>query len=74
MKKIIRSAEDFEEHSVADDVRSEVYNALADIMYRYQASQKDMDYALNWFNSHFYMDDPNAPYDDEDDFDDYTKL
>lgn len=58
MKKIIRSSEDFGEYGVADNVRSEVYNALADIMYRYQASQEDMDAAIDWFNSHFYIDEP----------------
>lgn len=57
MKKIIRSAERIC-GSKTDDLRSEVYNALSDIMYRFDASQEDMDDAIDWFNAHFYIDEP----------------
>lgn len=36
------------------DIRSEVYNALADIMFETGASKEDMAQALEWFQIHFY--------------------
>lgn len=37
------------------DIRSEVYNALADIMFKTGASKEDMDKALEWFTLRFYV-------------------
>lgn len=37
------------------DIRCEVYNALADIMFKTDASKEDMDRALEWFNVRFYV-------------------
>jgi hypothetical protein len=42
------------------DIRSEVYNALADIMFETGASKEDMDKAIEWFQIKFYE------YEDED--------
>ena len=36
------------------DIRSEVYNALADIMFTTDATEKDMDKAIEWFQILFY--------------------
>lgn len=36
------------------DIRSEVYNALANIMFETKASKEDMDRALEWFTLRFY--------------------
>lgn len=44
------------------DIRSEVYNALADIMFKTGASKEDMDVALEWFDMRFYEVD----YEEED--------
>lgn len=38
------------------DIKSEVYNALADIMFETGASKEDMDKAINWFIEKFYVD------------------
>ena len=38
------------------DIKSEVYNALANIMFETGASKEDMDKAINWFNEQFYVD------------------
>lgn len=43
------------------DIRSEVYNALADIMFETGASKEDMDKAIEWFQIKFYEDE----YEDE---------
>lgn len=40
-----------------DKIRSEVYNALAQIAFEYDADKEDMDKALKWFNDKFYDDD-----------------
>ena len=40
--------------SIEMDIRSEVYNALADIMFMTDATEKDMDEAIEWFQIHFY--------------------
>ena len=37
------------------DIRSEVYNALAGIMFETEASKEDMDRALEWFTLRFYV-------------------
>lgn len=42
------------------DIRSEVYNALAEIMFKTGANQKDMDEAIEWFQTHFYEDEENT--------------
>lgn len=42
------------------DIRSEVYNALADIMFETGANKEDMDKAIEWFQIKFYE------YEDED--------
>lgn len=39
------------------DIRSEVYNALADIMFETGASKEDMDKAIEWFQFKFYEDE-----------------
>ena len=36
------------------DIRSEVYNALATIIFETEASKEDMEAALEWFELHFY--------------------
>lgn len=47
----------------ADDLRSAVYNALAEIMYEFTAKRdivvnaSDMDKAYEWFSTHFFLDD-----------------
>lgn len=38
------------------DIKRDVYNALADIMFETGASKEDMDKAVNWFNEKFYVD------------------
>lgn len=37
-----------------DKIRSEVYVALADIMFDNDGTKEDMDKALKWFNKKFY--------------------
>lgn len=39
------------------DIRSEVYNALAEIMFKTGASKEDMDKAIEWFQIKFYEDE-----------------
>ena len=36
------------------DIRSKVYDALAEIMFETGASEEDMDQAIEWFQIHFY--------------------
>lgn len=36
------------------DIKSEVYNALANIMFETGASEEDMNEAIEWFNRKFY--------------------
>lgn len=36
------------------DIRSEVYNALSEIMFKTGASQKDMEQAIEWFEIKFF--------------------
>lgn len=36
------------------DIRSEVYNALGEIMFKTGASKEDMDKAIEWFQIKFY--------------------
>ena len=36
------------------DIRSEVYNALSDIMFETGANKEEMDRAIEWFQIHFY--------------------
>lgn len=38
------------------DIKSEVYNALANIMFETGASEEDMNEAIKWFNEKFYVD------------------
>lgn len=38
------------------DIKSEVYNVLANIMFETGASKEDMDKAISWFNEKFYED------------------
>lgn len=38
------------------DITKEVYNALADIMFRTNASKEDMDEAIEKFNNLFYVE------------------
>lgn len=37
-----------------NEIRSKVYNALAEIMFEYEGTKEDMDKALEWFNKKFY--------------------
>lgn len=39
------------------DIRSEVYNVLADIIFKTKASLEDIDKAIEWFQVHFYNDE-----------------
>lgn len=41
------------------DIRNEVYNALADIMFKYldNVSRDDMEQAIDWFQKHFWEQD-----------------
>lgn len=39
------------------DIRSEVYNALADIMFKTGATKEEMDQAIEWFQIKFYEDE-----------------
>lgn len=39
------------------DIRSEVYNALADIMYKTGATRPDMEQAIEWFSLRFWDDE-----------------
>lgn len=55
-KRKVTSADEFDSYS--NDLRSAVYNALSDIMYTFQPTNAEMDDALDWFNSHFYIDEP----------------
>lgn len=43
------------------NIKSEVYNALAEIMFETGASKEDMDKAIEWFQIKFYEDE----YEDE---------
>lgn len=45
------------------DIRSEVYNALADIMFRQagKATKADMEQAIEWFETHFWDDEYEPP-------------
>lgn len=36
------------------DIRSEVYNALGEIMFKTGASKEDMERAIEWFEIHFF--------------------
>jgi hypothetical protein len=36
------------------NLRSEVYNALSEVVYRSGASQEEMGQAIDWFNNKFY--------------------
>lgn len=38
------------------DIRSEVYNALSEIMFKTGASKEDMNQAIEWFQIKFYED------------------
>ena len=40
-----------------DKVRGAVYEALAQIAFELDASEEDMEYAINWFQSRFYEDE-----------------
>ena len=40
-----------------DQVRREVYEVLAQIMFEHDATKEEMDRALKWFNDKFYEDD-----------------
>ncbi len=40
-----------------DQIRSEVYNALAQIAFEHDADKEDLDRALKWFNDKFYEDE-----------------
>ena len=42
------------------DVRIDVYNALADIMFKTGADKGDMGDALRWFSQKFWEDDESA--------------
>ena len=44
------------------DIRSEVYNALADIMFETGATKEEMNAAIEWFQIKFYEDE----YEEED--------
>lgn len=37
-----------------DKIRSEAYEALANIMFENEGTKEDMDKALKWFNDKFY--------------------
>lgn len=39
------------------DIRSEVYNALADIMFKTGSNKEEMDAAIEWFQVHFYEEE-----------------
>lgn len=38
------------------EIRSQVYNALANIMFETKANKEDMDDAIEWFQMHFWED------------------
>lgn len=40
-----------------DKIRSEVYNALANIMFENEGTKEDMDKAIEWFQIKFYEDE-----------------
>lgn len=40
-----------------DQIRSEVYKALANIMFENDGTKEDMDKALKWFDDKFYEDE-----------------
>lgn len=40
-----------------EDIKNEVYNALANIMFETGASKEDMNEAIKWFNEKFYDED-----------------
>lgn len=42
-----------------DEVKSAVYNALAQVSMEHDASQEEMQAAIDWFVVHFY-EDPDA--------------
>lgn len=39
------------------NIKSEVYNALADIIFKTKATKKDMNNAIEWFEIHFWEDE-----------------
>lgn len=39
------------------DIRSEVYNALTEIMFKTKATKEEMDQAIEWFEIKFYEDE-----------------
>lgn len=39
------------------DIRSEVYNALSEIIFKIGASKEDMNQAIEWFQIKFYEDE-----------------
>ena len=40
-----------------DQIRSEVYDTLAQIAFEHDADKEDLDIVLKWFNDKFYEDD-----------------
>lgn len=39
------------------DIKSEVYNALVEIMFKTSATKEEMDEAIEWFQIKFYEDE-----------------
>ena len=37
------------------DIRNEVYNALSNIMFETEATEEDMNEAIEWFKSKFFV-------------------
>lgn len=46
----------YREH-MQDELRSRVYNALAEIVFETEADEEDMEKALEWFQIRFWEDD-----------------
>ena len=46
----MRTYDDF----IASNIRSKVYNALAEISFEEDASENEMEMAIDWFLVHFY--------------------
>lgn len=53
IEEVIKMAKDYKTWK-QDKIRSEVYEALANIMFENEGTKEDMDKALKWFNDKFY--------------------
>lgn len=57
LRKVVAASKATADEKRRDEVMHQVYNALANIVLDTQATKKDMDFALDWFNTHFYESD-----------------